>query len=44
LGAEIGDGFKQRSADRRVEVQGYICTKATGGSSEFGMEFLEPGG
>jgi hypothetical protein len=43
LSAEMKGGFKQRSADGRVEVQGYICTKATGGSSEFGMEFLEPG-
>jgi len=43
LSAEMKGGFKQRSADGRVEVQGYICTKATRGSSEFGMEFLEPG-
>jgi hypothetical protein len=43
LGAEVWGGFEQRSADRRVEVQGYIGTEATRGSGEFGMEFLEPG-
>lgn len=43
MGAEVGGGFKQGSADRRVEVQGYIGTEATRGSGEFGMEFLEPG-
>ena len=43
MGAEVGGGFEQGSADRRVEVQGYIGTKATRGSGEFGMEFLEPG-
>lgn len=43
MGAKVGGGFKQGSADRRVEVQGYIGTEATRGSGEFGMEFLEPG-
>ena len=43
MGTEVGGGFEQRSADRRVEVQGYIGTEATRGSGEFGMEFLEPG-
>ena len=43
MGAEVGGGFKQGTADRRVEVQGYIGTEATRGSGKFGMEFLEPG-
>ena len=43
MGAEVGGGFKQGSADRRLEVHGYIGTEATRGSREFGLEFLEPG-
>ena len=43
MGAKVGGGFEQRSADRRVEVQGDISTEATRGSGEFGIEFLEPG-